>query len=132
MMYEIIKAVIESGNYELSDILAKIDKRCVENQITEEQRDELQTMARENADTTKSVDVMAKLQELEARIKVLEEAKQSPTEEPTEDYAEFEVGKWYYAGDKISFNGKNYECVAPQGKVCVWNPTDYPTYWNEI
>lgn len=130
MMFEIIKAVIESGNYELSDILAKIDKRCVENQITEEQRDELQALARANADFTKSVDLMAKVQELEARIKALEEAKENTPSE--EHYAEFEVSKWYYAGDKISFNGKNYECVAPQGVVCVWNPTDYPTYWNEI
>ena len=130
MMFEIIYKVIESGNFELRDMLAKIDKRCVENQITEEQRDELFAMARGKADFSNSVDVMAKLQELEARIKAIEEAKENVPSEDT--YAEFEVGKWYYAGDKISFNGKNYECVAPQGVVCVWNPNDYPTYWKEI
>lgn len=128
-IYEIIKSTIESKNYELTDILTKIEKRSFENQITEEQREELFAMARENADFTNSIDIMTKLQELEARIKALEEPKQTPTED---SYAEFEVGKWYYAGDKITYNGKNYECVAPQGVVCVWNPNDYPTYWKEI
>lgn len=128
-IYEIIKSTIENKNYDLTGILEKIEKRCFEGQLAESERDELQTLARENADVKNSVDVMAKLQELEARVKALEESKQS---EPQEEYAEFEVGKWYYAGDKISFNGKNYECVAPQGVVCVWNPNDFPTYWNEI
>lgn len=128
-IYGIIKDVIESKNYELTDILAKIDKRCLENQISEEQRDELVALARENADATKSIDVFAKLQELESRIKAMEEQKPS---EPTEEYPEYIVGKWYYNGDKISFNGKNYECVAPQGAVCTWNPQEYPPYWKEI
>lgn len=129
-MYGIIKDVIASKNYELTDILAKIEKRCFEKSITEEERDELQAMARENADVTKSVDIMAKFQELEMRVKALEEQK---ADEPKEEgYAEYVVGKWYYNGERISFNGKNYECIAPQGAVCTWNPQEYPAYWNEI
>lgn len=132
-IYEIIKSTIESKNYELTDILTKIEKRSFENQITEEQRDELQALARENADVSKSIDVLAKLQELESRIRVVEEQKATDTDEPTEEgYPEFVVGKWYYAGDKITFNGKNYECIAPNGVVCTWNPQEYPAYWNEI
>lgn len=131
-MYGIIKDVIASKNYELTDILAKIDKRCLENQITEEERDELQAMARENADATKSIDVLAKLQEFELRIKELEEAK-AGTEEPSEVvYADYVAGKWYYMGERISFNGKNYECIAPNGAVCTWSPQEYPAYWKEI
>lgn len=129
-MYGIIKDVIASKNYELTDILAKIDKRCLENQITEEERDELQAMARENADVTNSVDVLAKLQELEMRIKTLEEKKaDEPTEESIEEYV---AGKWYYNGDKCSENGKNYICTAPEGKACVWSPSEYAPYWKEI
>ena len=128
-IYEIIKSTIENKNYDLVGILEKIEKRCFEGQLTEEQREELFAMARANADFSNSIDVMNKLLELEARVKALEESKEPQQEE---SYAEFEVGKWYYAGDKISFNGKNYECVAPQGVVCVWNPNDYPTYWKEI
>lgn len=35
----------------------------------------------------------------------------------------------YQTGDKISYNGKNYECVIDN---CVWNPTTYPAAWQEI
>ena len=74
---------------------------------------------------------MKKLEELDKRVKALEEAKEDDTtEEGTEeDAAEYEVGKWYYAGDKVSFNGKTDKCIAPNGVVCVWTPTEYPTYW---
>ena len=130
-IYEIIKSVIDSKNYELSDILAKIEKRCFEGQITDEQRDELVALARENADFKNSVDVFAKLQELEGRIKALEEAK--PTDEPTvELYEEYVAGKWYYNGDTCSEDGKNYICTAPEGRVCTWSPKEYPPYWSEI
>lgn len=35
----------------------------------------------------------------------------------------------YNTGDKISYNGKNYECVIDN---CVWNPATYPAAWQEI
>lgn len=35
----------------------------------------------------------------------------------------------YQTGDKISYNGKNYECLIDN---CVWNPTTYPAAWQEI
>ena len=40
-MYEITKSVIESKNYELTDMLKKIDVLWVQGSITEEQRNEL-------------------------------------------------------------------------------------------
>ena len=40
-MYEIIKQVILSGDYELSDMLNKIKKNCVRGDITDEQETEL-------------------------------------------------------------------------------------------
>lgn len=48
-MYEIIKNVIESGDYELKDYLHKINRMYMENEITEEQKNELDNLARENA-----------------------------------------------------------------------------------
>ena len=128
-IYEIIKSTIENKNYDLTGILEKIEKRCFEGQLTEEQRDELQALARDNADAKNGIDVFAKLQELESRIKVIEEQK---ADEPTEEYPEYVSGKWCYNGDKFSFKGKNYECIAPVGVVCVWNPEEYPAYWKEI
>lgn len=35
----------------------------------------------------------------------------------------------YMTGNKISYNGKKYECVIDN---CVWNPTTYPAAWKEI
>ena len=37
-MYEIIKNVIEAGNYELGDMLKKINTVWIESAITEEQK----------------------------------------------------------------------------------------------
>ena len=128
-MYDIIKSVIESGRYELSDMLKKIDTAWYQNDISDEQRTELMELARENANVQNSVDLAKKIEELDKRVKALE---QGSTEEPTEEYPEYVVGKWYYKGDKISYNGKNYVCIAPEGAVCTWNPDEYPAYWEEI
>lgn len=44
---------------------------------------------------------------------------------------EYVAGKWYYKGDRISYNGAVYVCIAPDGVVCTWNPDEYPAYWLE-
>ncbi len=48
-MYAIIKSVINSGNYELTDMLSKIDTMWVQGSITDEQRTELTALARDKA-----------------------------------------------------------------------------------
>lgn len=131
-MYDIIKSVIVSGVYELSDILKKIDTIWLQGDITDEQRTELMEMARENANPMNGVDLVAKVEELDRRVKVLEENKNVEPEEPKEEYPEYVVGKWYYKGDKISYNDKNYVCVAPEGQVCTWSPSEYPPYWELV
>lgn len=128
-MYDIIKSVIESGRYELSDMLKKIDTAWYQNDISDEQRTELMELAREKANPMVGIDLVAKVEELEKRVKALEE---NGSDEPTEEYPEYVVGKWYYNGDKISYNGKNYVCIAPEGAVCTWNPDEYPAYWKEV
>lgn len=140
-MYNLIKTVIVNGNYELSNLLKKIDTQWIQGSITDNERNELVQMAQNNANAQYSLDVLKKFEELDKRIKALEEANKvedEATEEgTTEDeikakYPKFETGKWYYAGDKVKFKGSNYECIAPEGTVCVWSPTDYPTYWQMI
>lgn len=42
---------------------------------------------------------------------------------------EYVPGKWYYKGDRISYNGAVYVCIAPNGVVSTWNPDEYPAYW---
>lgn len=126
-MFEIVKNVIGTGRYELTALLGKIDTLWVQGDLTDEQRDELVGLARGSADIENSVDIIGKLAELEARIAALE----NPGEE-TEEYPAYIVGKWYYNGDKITYNGKRYVCAAPSGAVCTWNPDEYPVYWTEV
>jgi hypothetical protein len=142
-MYTITKNVIESGNYELSDMLKKLDTLWVQGSITDAEREELMALAREKANVQNSMDVIAKLEELDKRVKALEDAEknsdtseseeETETVEPTEPtYPEYTAGKWYYSGDKVSFGGKVYECIAPEGVVCVWSPSEYSAYWEEL
>ena len=138
-MYNIIKNVLNSGGFELSDIKKKIDTFWLKGNITDEQRNELHKLAEDGANVQNSVDMLQKLADLEMRIKALEEGRTDTEagdeqDEPgeTETIPEFAVGKWYYAGDKIKYNGAVYKCTAPDGVVCVWSPSDYPAYWNEV
>lgn len=125
-MYQIIKNVISRGGYDLSAVLSKIDTVWAEGKLTDEQRDELVGLARKGANADKSIDLMAKITELEERIRALEGSL------PSEDYQEYTVGKWYYNGDTCCFENANYVCIAPNGTPCVWSPAQYPSYWNKI
>lgn len=147
-MYAVIKNVIVSRNYELADMLTKIDTLWVQGSITEEERAELIALARQNAEVQQSVNILAKLEELDKRVRANEEAIKKLTEtEDTEGetegdtegdveevvtYPEYEVGKWYYTSDKITFDGQSYVCIAPEGAVCTWSPSEYPAYWEVI
>ena len=124
-MKAIFESVINRGSYDLSGLLKKIDSYHIEGKLTDAEKNELYSKARGEA--APNIDVMAKLMELEERVRKLE---QGETETPAEDYPEYVVGKWYYAGDKISYNGKNYVCSTPDGVVCTWNPDEYPAYWS--
>lgn len=143
-MYDIIKTVIESGQYDLTDILKKIDVQWISGKITEEERNKLIQLAQAKANVQNSVDVIAKLAEMEKRmvaaekeIIALKSQKETPEEPDTgeettpETYPEFVAGKWYFNGNKISFEGENYTCIAPEGQVCTWNPVEYPPYWQK-
>lgn len=131
-MHKIIEKVIESKNFELSDMLKKIDTLWVQGSIDDTVRKSLSDKARNNANVQSSIDVFAKLVDLEKRIEALELKNADITEEDTQTYEEYVAGKWYYNGNKISFDGKNYVCIAPDGATCVWNPAEYPAYWEEL
>ena len=135
-MLNIVKAVIESGNFELTSILNKIDKLWFENRLTDEERTLLVEQAQGKANPQNSIDVYKKLEEMDKRILELENKLKNGADlgdESTEEtYPVYEAGKWYYTGDKITFEEKVYECIAPNGVVCVWSPKDYPTYWKEL
>lgn len=140
---EDLRAVIANRNYKLSDMLSKLSRLWIEDQITEADYDFLVEYARENANPDSEGDVLAAVRVVQADVKELRDSIASladrvaalegeePEPEPVQ-YPEYEVGRWYYNGDTVSFEGKNYKCIAPAGQVCVWSPKDYPVYWEEV
>lgn len=149
-MYEVFKSVITSGNYELSDMLTKIDTIWIQGQIADEKRTELINLARQNADPEQSyaplenqvnalfnnvLELSSKVIDLESRVTTLEGGEPEPAPEP-EEYQEYVqptgAHDAYHNGDKITYNGKKYDCIAPEGTAVVWNPDEYPAYWKEV
>lgn len=125
-MFNTVKNVLSQGGYNLTDILNKIEILWVKGKLTDEQQKELIALARDGAKPKNSIDVLAKLDELEKRIRALEGDSDNSN---SETYLEFKKGMWYYTGDKVSFEGEIYICTAPEGHVCVWSPTEFPAYW---
>lgn len=134
-MYKVTKNVIEMGGFNLTDILRKIDNLWIKGIITDDERADLYNCAQTKARAKDSIDLVSKISELEAKINALEnklEGVNDVTPEESVSYEEFVVGKWYYTGNKVTFEGKSYVCIAPEGTVCVWSPTDYPAYWEVV
>lgn len=150
-MYSIFKNVIESGDYELSDILNKIDTKWLENALTDDERVKLMRLAREKAIAENSYanadkrfeDIYRQLKELNDRVAAVEKANSDADTEvepepevPVDEYPEYiqPMGAHdaYYAGAKITYNGKKYICVAPEGVAVVWNPDVMPSYWQLV
>ena len=134
-MYEIIKNVIESKDYELKDILYKINKMYIESAITEEEKAELDSLARQNALAENSYAPLQKqIEEIFKRLETLEEyyKPEEPTE-PVEEYPEYVAPSGahdsYHVGDKVTYNGKKYICKLDN---CVWSPEIYPSAWEEV
>lgn len=136
-MYEIIKSVINSKDYELRDMLYKINKMWIKSAITEVQKAELDDLARENAKAENSYaplknqieDIYSKLAQITSRLEALESTEE-PTEpvEPEEDeYPEYVqptgAHDCYNTGAKTTFKGEKYICLIDG---CVWSPEEYP------
>lgn len=129
-MFQLIKSIIDNGNYSLHSQIEKIDRMYIEDKITLEERTTLTQLAMSGAEAQKESDMYQKLLELEQRIRAVEEyIHGGDTPVDIEDFVE---GKWYYNGDKVRYNNKVYKCIAPDGVVCVWSPDVYPAYWQEI
>ena len=135
-IYEIIKNVIDGKNYELTDILTRIEKRCFEGQITEAERDELVALARKNANAVNSYasfqeqihKIALEVEELRAEVSALKGDSSDNIEEYPEYVQPTGAHDAYKIGDKVTFEGKKYECVLDG---CVWSPSTYPQGWRE-
>ena len=114
----------------------------IESAITEEEKTELDSLARQNAKAENSyaplqeqIDKLyADMKELEARIGLLEQEDGQEVEEPeTEEYPQYIQPQGahdaYNTGDKITYNGKKYICKI---NGCVWTPDAYPQGWELV
>lgn len=150
-MYDTIVSVIESGHYELQDMLNKIDTLWVQGDLSDDQRDYLITRANENA----SVDAQYKplqeqinkafeqIAELTIRVAKLENGGsgegggEEPEPEPTEEYPE-----WYawtgvgavpwQSGSKCTHNNKKWVSMVDNN---IWEPGGtgvHETIWSEV
>lgn len=85
-MYEIIKSVIQSKDFKLSEILKKIDTLWIENDLTDEQRTELVELAKQNvlpeSETPETIElckqILAKYEALDERVTNLENGGVTP------------------------------------------------------
>lgn len=137
-MYKIFKNIL-NGEYELVDILNKIDEYYVKSKLTKEQKEELEEEAREKANPVNSyAPLEERLEALESRVDYLEtklssQGQTSPEEPSEEEYPEYVqptgAHDAYKVGDKITYNGKKYECIYDG---CVWTPDAYPQGWRLI
>lgn len=138
-MYDTIKDVINSGRYELNDMLHKIDTLWVQGDLDDDQRDELVELARENATPEQTYapiqeqidQVFAQISALDTRIKALEAGGSEPTDpEPEDEWPEWVqptgAHNAYSNGDKITYNGKHYISTMDGN---VWSPDAYPAGW---
>jgi len=146
-MYDIIKNVITSGSYELTDILKKIDTIWLQGTLTEEQRTELIDLARTSADPENSyaplqkqidtlyanmtemgktiLNLTDKVSKLDGGSVTLPEADEYPVwVQPTGAHDAYNIG------DKMTYtDGKRYIC---QMDNCVWGPDTYPAGWQLV
>ena len=135
-MYNIVKNVITQSTFELKDIFKKINTLWAQGSLSDDERSELISLAQEKANMNDSIDIIAKLEELDKRVLALEgksedaEGSEEGDEPAGETYDPYTVGKWYYKDDIVEFEGTNYICIAPEGQVCTWSPVEYPAYWS--
>lgn len=129
--------LIGGRQYDLEDVLHRIDVMYAAGRLTDEERTELYALARENAKAEH--DYAAEIEAIWAAIRELRasvgESSEEP-EEPTDEWPEFKqpagAHDAYYTGDKITYKGKRYICVIPENVACTYPPDVYPAGWQEV
>ena len=141
--------IINDGEYNLADLLHRIDVLYVRGRLTDEEHEELTAKARENADQAVVYpNVEARVTELEtwrlaveARLKKLEEdtgeVEPEPEPEPEDEYPAWHTPTGahdaYYRDDKMTYtDGKRYVCTAPEGYGVTYGPDVLPGMWQLV
>ena len=154
-MFKTFENVIKNIDFDLRDMLDKIDEKYIENRLTKEEKLQLEEMARASAKAVNSYeDIQKRIDEVSEKLDLLEETVNAnakgmsalkdtiekmggsitePTPEPVEEYPEYVqptgAHDAYKIGDKITFEGDKYECLMDN---CVWSPIEYPNAWKKV
>ena len=139
MIYDILKSVIESGEYRLSDMTGRIDTVWAEGKLTDAQRTELHalTQSRLTPDgeaptlTAQVAALTARMAAMEARLTALEgggtEEDAWPAWEPWDG-----VSNRYQQGAQVTHNG--YHWRSTYAGQNVWEPgaAGTETLWEKV
>lgn len=145
-MYEIVKNVITSGQYELTDMLKKIDTLWLQGALNDTQRVEIIELARSRADPKQSYDIQKQIGTIFSNLSEMGQAILKLTDRVTkleggsvtppvvDEYPQFVqptgAHDAYNTGDKMTYtDGKRYIC---QMDNCVWGPDTYPAGWKLV
>lgn len=158
-MKELFINVINNGDYSLRDMLKKINERHINNDLTDEEKVELEEMARNNAKAINDyAPIEERLEEAFRRIEALESKNQSfeewkewllknsnieiyyqeDNEEPSEEEVVEEYPEYvkptgghdaHMKGYKTTYKGKKFISLIDNN---VWAPDEYPQGWKEV
>lgn len=127
-MYDIIKQVIISKEYSLPDMIKKIDTIWIQGDITEEQKNELKTLATENAphdtgNTELLKRILDRVDVLEKEVAILKNDGVEPVS-PIEEYPEWIPydgihADRYMKDAKVKHNEKKYISLVDYN---TWEP----------
>ena len=140
-MYTIIKNVILNHTYtDLNKLLAKIKRIWIEENLTEEEYNELVSLALTNS-PVKDYAVQEEIDKIWLAIRALEqkvtnytpsgegEEEQTPTTNITDFVQPTGAHDAYQIGDKVRYNGQIYESLINGN---VWAPDVYPAGWKVV
>ena len=126
-MKTIFERVIAQRNFDLTQMLGRIDEYHIAGKLTDAERAELVSAARSAADPASGMDIAGEIQRLWAAVRQLQGSTESTDIpvfiQPTGSHDA------YFAGDRVLFSGTVYTCVAPDGVACAWSPVTMPDYW---
>ena len=128
--FNTIKDYILTGSYNYSNLEYRLDVLFVEDKITQEERDQLLTLAGENARDSEQIDVVAKLKELEDRIYSLEHPVEPDYPIYTPGYVtkKGEIIRFDYDSDGVydllRYDGGRSETSLSPGKIDGWHVVD--------
>lgn len=122
-MFNTFKTVIQRGGYDLTAMLNQIDRYHIEGKLTDTEREELYSLARN--EPRPQYDFAQEIEKLWAAVHALQNTPDEDTDIPAFVQPDG-AHNAYNTGDKVIFSGKTYIC---QMDVCVWSPDVLPSAW---